>query len=735
VPTTAPVVFNASPSARPGQLVSLQGENFGSQAEVQLLASNGSPIRTLPIVNRVGTGWLATRIPSDFHGAIIVRIVDGAAAGTPIKLNAATPHHLDSLEIAPGGVMRIFGRNLLLPGYEPAVVISGVRAVIDRSLSDEHMLTVTVPLGLQATSKAVISVDNGNGSGSSLLPREIAIAPQQSGNPFNLPVAWASAFAPVAQVMVNAATDPRLTAKAACNGINDDAPAIQQALILAQRLGGGIVQLPSGTCRTAASLQLFSKVVLQGSGKNQTTLRYESDTPIYAANLDLTGVRHLSFVNSGSATAAPSFRDSRRIVVQSVRFDLKTSRQLYFYRMRNAAVVDSDFTHSTGIGNHGPAYFGANQGLHFHGNTIVFASGVGGNFDQVSDGYVAGNTWTLNGDLVADGRMVHTVTVNFAQRIALLGNRMTVTGSPVEMSLNSSEAILTEGGGEAKAESVGSVHSATTLTLFDPNMTLRLGPLPAGVIPSNLTVAIVAGRGAGQMRSVKAVANGALEIDAPWASVPDSSSRYALMVPGLQYSLVKNNHISNHPRGIYLYSTSVRDVAIVGNTLVESGGVLVRAFQSVSRQMFSPIYGLQIEQNRLSNSSQRYLSFLSVLSENMDEHWLGISHIGVEIRSNQLTANLVNQTTSYNGAAGVEGLMTQANSPASTYFKPDAPRLLGTLIEANSCERCTVGLRLGTGAIGTVVDLGAAGGSPMSWQDRSTIKNAEASEFTTMLGR
>jgi len=732
--TTGPLVFNASPSARPGQLVSLQGENFGTQPEVQLLSGDGSFVRKLPVVNRVGSGWVATRIPPDVRGAIVVRVVDGAVSSAPIKLNAATAHHLDSLEIAPGGVMRIFGRNLLVPDHEPVVMISGVRAVVDSNASDEHMLTVTVPLGLQATAKAAITVDNGNGSGASLLPREIAIAEQPPGNPFNLPVAWASAFTPVAQVVVNAATDPRLTAKALCNGTSNDAPAIQQALLLAQRLGGGVVQLPAGTCRISSSLQLFSKVVLQGGGKNQTFLHYDVDTPVYAANLDLSGIRQLSFINLGAASIAPSFRDSRRFFLQSVRFDLKTSRALFFHRMRNAAVLDSDFTHISGIGNHGPAHFGANQGLHFQGNTIAFASGVGGDFDSVSDAFIASNTWILNGDMAADRRILHTVTLNFAERIALVGNELKLVGSPVDMAWNSSEAILTEGGGASRTESFGSVISATEWSLYDPNLVLRLGPYPAGTIPPNLTVAIIAGRGAGQMRTVSAVSNGTVAIDTPWVSVPDGTSRYALMVPGLQYALIKNNLIRNHPRGIWLFSTAARDVAIIGNNLIESGGVLLRAFQSISELQFSPIYGVQVERNEIRNSNNRYLSYLSVLFENIDERSLGISHIGVEIRNNKLTANLVNQTTIYNGISGVEGMMAQMHSHSSTYVKPPNPRILGTSFEGNTCENCNVGIRLGTGSTGTVVDLSVGSGSnSLSWHDRPTVKKAEASEDTVVL--
>ena len=61
------------------------------------------------------------------------------------------------------------------------------------------------------------------------------------------------------------------------------------------------MQLPAGNCLLVKSLTMRSDVVLQGRGKNVTFLRYESNYPIWAMNLDLVGLRNLTLANTGSA--------------------------------------------------------------------------------------------------------------------------------------------------------------------------------------------------------------------------------------------------------------------------------------------------------------------------------------------------------------------------------------------------------------------------------------------------
>lgn len=164
-----PVVFNAPLSARSGDIVGLQGENFGSAPTVILEGVSGDVAASLPLVNSFGKGWLTIRIPETATGALVVHINNGKVSSAPVKLNAARAYHLDAMQIVPNGAYRIFGRNLFLSGFTPTVMVNGLKASVDLSASDEHMLVVIAPKGLIAKTKAVITVDNGNGTGGATL--------------------------------------------------------------------------------------------------------------------------------------------------------------------------------------------------------------------------------------------------------------------------------------------------------------------------------------------------------------------------------------------------------------------------------------------------------------------------------------------------------------------------------------------------------------------------------------
>jgi len=258
-----PVVFNASASARPGDLVSLQGEEFGPTPEVWLDVPS-TPAVSLPIENSVGSGWVAVRIPRDARGALVVRVSNGAATSAPVRLNQARPLHLDALQITPGGAFRIFGRNLLLPGSTPLVTVQDRDAVLHLDQSDDSMLVAVAPRGLESTPRAMIRVDNGNGSGPVELDRTIAIVAVAAGDPYATQVGWTAAFAPL--------TERIFRPDVAADGVKDDAPAIQDAIRNAAEAGGGTVLLPQGTCRITRTLSLKSGIVLQGAGIPATRL-------------------------------------------------------------------------------------------------------------------------------------------------------------------------------------------------------------------------------------------------------------------------------------------------------------------------------------------------------------------------------------------------------------------------------------------------------------------------------
>ena len=708
--------------------MSLQGENFGSTGEVWLDGAGGAGATKLDVVNRVGAGWLAARIPSAASGALTVRVSNSTGMSAPIRLNAAQAHHLDALQIVPGGAFRIFGRNLLIAGSSPSVTVDGAAAGVNVSASDEHMLIVTAPNSLAAKSNAIITVDNGNGSGASTLDRPISVVTGNSGDPFNLGVGWAAAFSPLASRTIDAASDSRLSSKAACNGSTDDKAAIQNAVNLAASNGGGVVSLPAGTCRLTGIVFLKSNVVLQGTGKTSTTLKYESDYPIYMERLDLAGVRNLGLVNAGSSRQGPLVKYGSRVFLQNVSMNLGTTYQVFVSDNRNIVITGSDFIQTGSMSQQGPYYFGGTGGLVFTNNTTSWMQGAP-QFPEVHDAFFQGNTFTRDGSFQNAAGVVHSFAMDFAHRIAVVGNTFNVKNGPItNHNRNDGETLLTEGGGGQRTENIGTVASATATTISDPANT---SAVDAAAIAENYGIAIVGGKGAGQTRRLTAYASGKMTVDRAWDVVPDSSSRYATFVWGLEKALIKGNTLSQNPRGIWLYHTAIRDVDIVGNTISEGGGIFLRSFQKLSDKMFTPHYNIRIAKNRISNTTGNWTSHINAVFVNADAKAFGIAKLGIEIRDNQITANrpnISNPNEDYTGSEGYMNLMKVENY--SLYETMSLPRMLGTIFQRNVCTNCDVAVRLGTGAGGSILSGTQLVNSTNLWTNTRTTVSGETATAT-----
>jgi hypothetical protein len=691
-----PVIFNAPQSARPGDLVGLQGERFGPSPEVWLDRPGSSALR-LPLENSVGTGWLAVRIPADVQGGIVVRVRNGDLTSAPVRLNQARPLHLDALQLVPGGAFRVFGRNLLLPGSSPTVTVNGRPASVLPGESDESMLVAIAPAGLDPGPRAVVSVDNGNGSGSAELDRSAEIAAGPASDPFSLRVGWTSAFGPIAARVI------RVPAPAV--GGQDDSPAFEDAVRRAAEAGGGIVEIPEGTFRIARTVALKSGVVLQGAGKDRTVLRYEkSNYPVWASGFDLIGVRNLTLQNAGGDVEGPLIKGNRRVCLQNVRFDLGVSQQLYLSENRNIVVAGCEFIQKGTVRNQGPYIFSRSAGLVFTGNTTDWKYGAP-SFQESHDAYIASNLWRRDASVQNTPVVTtHCCVIDFCHRISVVSNTFDVVNGPVtNRERNDGETLLTEGGGGKRTENLGSVSSATSTTLTDPANTIDVHPFEPGSIPENYGVAIVDGTGAGQTRRVTSYSSKTLGVDPPWEVVPDSSSRYATFVWGLEKSLLKGNTLKGNPRGIWLYQTAVREVDVIGNRLLEGGGIYLRTWQSLADRQFTPHYTVRIAGNEVASTTGVWAAHIGSVYVTKDARPFGIGQIGIEVRDNRLTANTPNLRLNLEDYASIEGYYLLMKPEVGHYEAPRLPPFLGAIFERNSCTNGEAAFRIGTGAAGTMV--------------------------------
>ena len=713
----APKIFNASRSARGGDIVFLQGANL-SGAKIYLQGLTAASDQALTVVNSASSvSEVSVQIPNDVHGAVVLRANNSSGTSGSIRLNAAIGYHFDANQITAGGRLRLFGRNLRLSDMSAFVTIDGQAAVVDLANSDESMLSVTAPPGLTPKAKVLITVDNGNGSGPSTLDRTLAVVAGY-GDPMNLGVGWAAGFSAFSTNVVNASV--------ACNGSTDDSGAIQIAIDRVANQNGGVVRLPTGICRLANGINLRSNVVLKGAGMNETTLRYESNYAIWAENLNLFGVQDLTVLNSGPVQEAPSMQKNQGMFLLRVRFDTGTSRQMYMSNNSNVVIDGCEFVQRGTINDQNPYIFSDSANMVFSNNTTWFMGGAP-DFSRSHDSVLMGNRFIRD---AANQNAVHIITthslvIGFTHRLAVIKNTFQVSNGPItNTTRNDGETILTEGGAGSRTENMGSVTSASSSTLYDSNSQINVDPFSTGQIPENFGVAIVAGKGAGQTRRVVNYSNRNITIDQPWDLVPDGSSRYATFVWGLEKSLIKANILSQNPRGIWLYHTAVRDVDIVENNISEGGGIYARTYQNISQHLFMPQFNVRIAKNVIRNTTHQWMSYINIVFVNSDALAFGISNVGFEVRENQITANSPNVNSGWEEYAGSEGFTNMMRfENYGTYQAQN--RLIGTVFQGNSCTNCEVAFRLGTGADGTVITNNLLINSPVLWQDWRTGAGAD----------
>lgn len=730
VAANAPLVLNAPMSSKPGDVIGLHGDNFGTNAQVWMDTAFGA--RQLDIINRVGTNYVAARIPADATGALIVRVVADGVTGAQVKLNATVAYHLDAMTLAPGGAFRVFGRNLIVVGGKPTVTVNGMAATVNVAQSNEHMLVAVAPTGLAAGNAAKIVVDNGNGSGSTTLDRVIDISTSGSGDPFALGVGWAAAFSNYSTKTIAANADSRLPSRMLCNGTQDDAPALQAAVDLAASSGGGVVTIPAGSCRIGNGIGLKSNVVISGAGKSATTLIYESIYPVSAVGIDLAGVRNLTLTNRGSVKEGPLLKDSTRVFLQNLVINLRTSRMMFLSGNKNFVFMGTDINQAGGIDEAGPYTVHGSSGFVFSGNVTRWVQGAS-TFGATHDAYFFGNRFIRDvADQDAPGT-VHSFTIDFAYRIAIVGNSFEVANGPVRnKTRNDGETILTEGGGRNRTENIGTATNATATSITDTNNVINVDPFRLGSMVENYGVAIVSGKGAGQSRRVMSYQNSTMTVDKPWAIVPDTTSRYATFVWGLEKSLIKGNSLSQNPRGIWLYHTAAREVDIIGNDISEGGGIYLRSYVNVSTKSFMPIWNVRIANNKVSNSTGNWMSHINATFVNPYADPWGIGNLGLEIRDNDVAANTPNATSMYEENANTEGYVNMMRIESANRYKPVEVQMLGTIFQRNACTNCDAGFRLGTAAGGTVVIESKVVNAKIFLDDWATTNDGTKSTFTVI---
>ena len=690
-----PIIFHKPKHIKSGDYFGLQGNNFGINPTIEWLNSDGTTAqKSHPAVEWEGR-WIGIDTPQLPNAAIKLKITrtDGQSSQV-ISLNGAIVNHLDTLEILPDGHFKIFGLNLIWPGFKPKVCINGLSAEINEKTSDAYVLDVKAPRTLIAGPVTSLYVDNGNGSPSSNISRPITIRRRTGAEElWGLDTGWVANFGPLTQRIV-LAQDSHIDGVAMkCDGNNNDSEALHKLILQISRTGGGTLKLPVGVCKLDGTTELQSGVIIEGSGRDSTVLKFSEHSAIYGHDLDRLAIRNLTLENIGGNIQAPQIKNSSRVILQNINVYLNGSKQEFFTSNRNFIIQNCLFKQPFNEYHNGPLVLAENAGFVMRNNTIIYSQGAI-SLDEIHDADIDGNhiqrivydeTKQNRGDDV-----VHGFGLNFAHHLAIRNNTFDLINGPVRSKYrNDGEALLTEGGAAHRTEGVGVVASATTDALVDTTHRQAIATNNGRSISESYGVAIISGNATGQTRRIIGVSDGQIQVEPQWDLIPEKGSHFATFKWGLQYALIRGNVFRDIPRSIWLYQTAVSDVDVVENKIHNSGGIYLRSVQILNSSHFTPMYDVRINGNILENTNSEWASYINLTFVRADIVDFGPAMFNMEIKGNEIQANKPNLHMPQEEAGFQEGYVVRMHAEGPDQSRAlNQNRIIGTVLQNNTCINC-----------------------------------------------
>jgi hypothetical protein len=769
-PTWAkPILLGHPHTARPGDVITVTGQGFGTAPKVYISIGWNEgwfEVKTSVAKKDAVVFQIPKTLPFHLYN---VWISDGAGGWGNAAINAPRATHFDTPEIAPGSRFRIFGNNLYLREAGARVDLidkqtgAWLNASIVASNSDAYNLEVIAPSGVVPGKTYDVKVSNGYWG----KVAERTIAGRTGGaDYFGLGLPWGADYItedrPGDRRVLNITNDPVLSLHAKADGATDIRAALQAAIDLLAAKGGGIVYFPPGNYRLiwrhAVGVTMRSGVVIKGYSAGSTKIIFGPDANdprdytfqvfYWPDGTERTGLADLSLVNidKTSKTVVNAFVKEgtkvKKLFLQRVNWDLGSGMPILLAGNDKLAILNSSFRqsinkhfpYSNGQSGVGPLYFVYASDLVFRNNKVTWPTSnmVMSDLDtaliennhftrSASDQIVAGKeqlSWGFAypvkiGDVVqrSSGRQL---VINFGKNVVLQGNTFDVSDGRLRTQWNDGETILSEGGAGDKYQrgDTGIVTSAGATTLSDSKKS-------SWTIYPNSFVALVSGKGEGQIRKIVSRSGSTLVIDKPWDIIPAAGDHFAISVPSYENAIIRHNTLKDNPAGILLYRGSFLNVSIVGNELIDNGGIWVRPDQrtnSDGRYLFSVNKNIEINDNILRNTKSQFPLYIALhfALVHPNSFW-GTSTTAVEIRNNRLEARPGTPTYLVE-----EGYFSNAyyQNPNAKFAENGIPAIVGTVLQGNSCHNCPINYTLSTGVDSAVI-----------WNATSTASSGVASQF------
>ena len=672
-------------SVSPGDSFSLVGDDLRSTDEFQLSRVESDGSFSTPMVcavqNMNESIALLTAPPSLPKGLWRLQVVRGGTPSAPIMLNRARVVMVDADMFRPGETVRIYGHNLASAnGGKPLVDFvdeSGNRSAASVLYANPHYALLYAPRDTVAGRKYRVAVSNGDGA----LDAAEAFAPQplaalvSDADPLGLKVPWAGQFSDIAKNTINIRFDPRLVKRPYRDGVHDDTAAVQDAIDLAARLGGGVVYLPEGTYKLDrkrqngryADVEIPANVVLRGDGKGKTVLTYgqkyvPGKEPNPAAYwlcmkeggrnglMDLTAT-NLNTSRAGNATIR---RGSGEITeefffLKNVEIKLGRGGPVQMDNTRHGLITGCFFqSYNT---SERTVDLGSSTWMRFLNNRVDYlVNRIATNF--MADSQIIGNTFNRDMKYAISGkRETGCLETSYSQRIVVQDNDIIGRGQVSKKGTGDGEMILTQRGALRDETAEAPVTSATDDSVYcakgswrkwdwrDPNY--QRGE-------DRMYVAVVSGKGTGQWRMIRDVVYKTINVTEPWTVKPDSSSVVIISSLNNHQQFIMDNTIVNGTTSVSFYQGAM-DSVISNNQIIDGGPVLLRGFSQPiggSGSNNDLVWGCVVDGNSLSNSNASMPAAISLSACSSGNRTLDSDLLSNVVRDNRI--DVTGRLTSYN---------------------------------------------------------------------------------------
>ncbi len=638
-----PAVIRAGWKAGPGEALGIYGAGFsqpGEQTQVFLypLGDGKTPARhtawELRILN-MDDGVIQGEIPADMPKDQYFGIVKvGTQNSEPFLMNTPQADWLSDPEICAGQTVRLFGRNFLHPadaaGNQTAVWLCDLETNAELPAEVTAVTAYTVDFLVPKTAvpdrQYTVRIQAGPSSyGSARLPEDEAVVCRADTNfqavkdQYGIELGWAC------ELNLENCWNVR-DFGAAGDGRTDDSTAVQAALAAAEKAGGGRIYFPAGIYDITSlekGLSIPAHTVLAGDGRENTVIR---------TNLRINGAAGASGI-CGLTVRSDAIRpgdDTRRLISGYVGGLVYASNPQARFFMQDAGIYAADgssfvsYEHRQivienchfDITHQGPMLTNDNSyirmNLRFRNNYVRNT--------QRSMLWCGNHSWidgcTFDGDNGGDNcekgengqaaTMEHRISEMWGDKI-YYGNNL-VTGTIGDQRPghddNSGEGVCNQA---TCIIALDKTKAADTLTItgntdFDA---VQAGEDPvAGNRGKKLIgakIAVISGRGLGQVRRVVAAEGDTLTIDSPWTVIPAPGDVFTVDGSIAERYIIVNNRIEAKTRkgGIMLYNKSYDNI-IADNVLTNSGGIWFGKAQEPSQKRSGIAYFNYVAGNQLS---------------------------------------------------------------------------------------------------------------------------------------